>query len=152
LAVRKVLPFVALVILAGCGGSSPFSASERDEINKRITETNDAWEEFIAAGDACTGADAGDCFKAALDSSGFPTAVGNLRSTVVKFRDKVEGGDCQSALDDLEFGLRIVGANLDALKYGDADNADAMQTTASSLREAWDSAAGSRDRAADACS
>jgi len=30
-----------LVILAGCGGSSPFSASERDDYNRLLRETID---------------------------------------------------------------------------------------------------------------
>ena len=150
-AVRKTLPFVFLVILAGCGGSSPFSASERDEYNERINAINDAWEEFRVAGNACTGADAADCLKAALDSSGFPEAVGNLRSTVVRFQDSVEPGDCQSSLDDVEASLHILNINIDILKYGETDP-DAVEETADSFVEAWDAAVAAGDAAGDACS
>lgn len=143
-----MLPFVVLVILAGCGGS-PFSASEQDEYDERVNEINDAWEEFRVAGNACTGADAAPCFEAALESSGLVEAVGNLRSTVVKFQANVDPGDCRSSLHGLELTLgTVVGATLDAMKYGEAD---AVQTTASDLPERWEAVVEAGSRAADAC-
>lgn len=143
MAAPKLLSFVVLVFLAGCGGS-PFSASEQDEYNERVNEINDAWEEFRVAGNACTA----PCFQAALESSGFVEAVGNFRSTVVKFQDNVDPGECRSSLHDLELFLGTIGATLDSMKYGEDD---AVQTAASSLRQRWDEAVAVGSFAADAC-
>ena len=52
-----MLPFVVLVILAGCeasADSAQFSTSEIDEYNERINETNDAWKKFRSASNGCS--------------------------------------------------------------------------------------------------
>jgi hypothetical protein len=153
---RKALGLVfVLVIVAGCGGSSnsaQLSAAERDEYNERIDEINRAWEDFRVAGNACTAADAAPCFEAALESSGFAAAVGDLRSTVVQFQADIDSGECRSSLDDLELNLRTLLANLGALKE-DAGTGDAhaIQTTAPRVRSAWEDAVVAQDISVDAC-
>jgi hypothetical protein len=148
--VRKVIPVVVVAIVAGCGGSSPISASERDQYNEGVTEINAAWEKFRVAGNACTGADAAACLEGALESSGLPEAVGSLRSMVVKLEANVESGDCQSALDFLEASLHDLNISIDILKYGDIDP-NAVEQTADNFRTAWEAAIERSGRAGDAC-
>jgi hypothetical protein len=148
-----MLSFVVLVIVAGCGGFSEpaqFSASERDEYDKRVTQANDAWEEFRVASNGCsTAAHAASCFETALDSSGLVQALGRLRSTVVKFEFKADLGDCRSSLDFLNNALSILEGDLDALSSGDDLRAVA---TAPDVRRGWEGVVRAGAVAADACS
>jgi NAD-dependent SIR2 family protein deacetylase len=150
-ALRRTLVFgFFLMASVGCGGSADstrLSSSQQDEYNERVDEINRAWEDFRVAGNACTAEDA-DCFSAALESSGFVEAVGNLRTAIVRFGESVDPGECKSALEDAEASLHTLLITLDILKYGDASD---IPTAAPQVRSAWDAAVESVGPSAEVC-
>ena len=127
--------------------STRLSGSQQDEYNERVDEINRAWEDFRVAGNACTAEDADSCLPAALESSGFVEAVGNLRTTFVRFGESVDPGECRSALEDAEASLHTLLIALDILKYREAN-----AQTAAQVRSEWDAAVQSVAPSAEVCS
>lgn len=155
-AARNALAFVAMLTIGfGCGGSSDatrLSASEGDQYDERINEINRTWEEFRVAGNACTTADAGPCFEAALESSGFEQAVTDLRATVDQFRANVDAGDCRSSLDSLDAKLGTLLAALASLREdAEAGDAEGIASTAHAVRAAWDAAVDAQEPSSEVC-
>jgi hypothetical protein len=147
-----MLPFVALVILAGCeasSGSAQFSDSEINVYNGQVEKINDGWKKFsVASSDCSTAAHAASCFETALDSSGLAQALERLRSTVVKYEFKVDPGDCRLSLERFNTELSSLQGTLDLLK-GDDLRAVAM---APEVRRGWEGVVRAAYLAADKCS
>jgi hypothetical protein len=150
---RTITAIVSLVALSGCASpgstDSQYPGSEDTRrINQRADAINTGWQQYTTGVNAClSGVHRGalpveafaPCIADAYQSSAFLLAVSNLRGQVEQTRDRVDSGDCRSALDRLATRLRVLTGAVGHFKHdADVGTSSAYRTDTATVTRAWD--------------